>query len=313
MIDPIIYSFNIGGLTITLRWYGLLVMGAIVVGTFIVDREFKRKGGDPDHIWNALVWVVPAALIGARLWYVINATAGGSRYYLDQPGRILLITEGGLHIFGGLILGGLTAYWYARRNRLDWIMLLDSVAPALLIGQAFARPANFINQELYGPPTDLPWGIPIEAENRIPPWDDMQAFPESTRFHPTFAYEMIWNLITGGILLWLSRKYSERLKPGTLFYAWLIAAGLGRFLIEAFRPDQPRIPGTAVSYSRVIAGLMAVAGFVGMLVRYEKLKLSFWPAGPESYRLPRRRKSSAKKASATRQKPAKKEKKRRRK
>jgi phosphatidylglycerol:prolipoprotein diacylglycerol transferase len=202
---------------------------------------------------------------------------------------MLAFTEGGLHIFGGFIFGGLAAFIYARRNQLDWLMILDSIAPSLLISQALARPANFINQELYGPPTDLPWGISIEQGSRIGEWRDMDLFPfETTRFHPTFAYEMVWNLITGGILLWLSRKYPERFKPGAVFAIWMIMAGVGRFIVEAFRPDQPTIGDSTLSYSRLISALMAVVGVIWLLVRTERLSLSFWRPGPDNYFIAKR-------------------------
>jgi phosphatidylglycerol:prolipoprotein diacylglycerol transferase len=158
------------------------------------------------------------------------------------------------------------------------------VAPALLIGQAVVRPANFINQELYGPPTDLPWGIPIDAVHRIPPWNDLSRFPlETSRFHPTFAYEVIWNFLAAGLLLWVARRFSKKLKPGALFAGWLILEGVGRVWIEWFRPDQPRVPGTAISYSRIVAMLMTVVGVIWLLIRYEVIHLPFVSPGPASY------------------------------
>jgi phosphatidylglycerol:prolipoprotein diacylglycerol transferase len=301
LIDPIIISFNLLGLTVTLRWYGLILMTAVLVGTWLADKEFRRRGGDADFIWNALIWTLPAGVIGARIWYVLNATLGGSTYYLDDPAKIFAISEGGLHIFGGLLLGGYVAYLYGKNHKADWLMMLDSIGPSLLIAQAVARPANFINQELYGPPTDAPWGIRILGENRIGEWTDLDAFPvETTRFHPTFAYEMVWNLVTGGVLLYFSRKYPEKFKPGAVFAIWLILAGLGRFTIEFFRPDQPRIPGTDISYSRVVAALMAAFGAVWLLVRTEKIRLSFWKPGRETYNIPRKkqRKDALKKRQA---------------
>lgn len=285
MMNPIIFSFDIGRFTLELHWYGVFIAIGVVVGGFIADAEIRRRGGKSDHVWDALIWVLPAAIVGSRLWYVINATIGGSTYYTEQPIRILYISEGGLHIFGGILFGVIALYIYARTQKVDLLLLLDSLAPSLLIGQAVARPANFINQELYGPPTDLPWGIKIGAQTRLPPWNDLQAYPlETTRFHPTFAYEMIWNLITGGLLLWLVRKYKNKLKPGTAFALWLILAGIGRVLIETFRPDQPKFAGSWLSYSRLVALLMALAGVVWMLIRYEVIKIPFIPAGREKYR-----------------------------
>ena len=105
---------------------------------------------------------------------------------------------------------------------------LDVAAPVTMIGQAIARPANFINQELYGQPTTLPWGIHIDAAHRIPQYSDMTLYPESTRFHPAFAYEMIWNFITAGTLLWLARRFPEKFKPGAMFSWWLVISGVGR-------------------------------------------------------------------------------------
>lgn len=286
MIDPVIFTINLFGIQFSLRWYGLILMSAAVIGTWITARQLRRNGGNPDVIWDAMPIVLIMGVIGARLWYVLNATLGGSRYFIDAPLKILAIPEGGLHIFGAFLFGGLTAYLYARRKKLDILMLLDSAAPALLIGQAIARPANFINQELYGQPTNLPWGIPIAAENRIPPFDNLSLYPaESTRFHPTFAYEMIWNFAAGGFLLWLSRRYPDRLKPGTLFICWLILAGIGRFIIEAFRPDQPRIAGSDLSYSRLISILMAMFGVLWLLARYGYLRLPLLSNGPDKYQV----------------------------
>lgn len=291
MINPIIFSFNIGSMTFSLHWYGVILMTAVVVGAWLADVEFRRRGGEAEFVWNALVWILPAGVIGARLWYVINAILGGSTYFTQNPGKIFAINEGGLHIFGAILFGGAVAYWYARRNKVDFLMILDSMAPSLLLAQALARPANFINQELYGQPTTLPWGIPIAAENRIGDWTDMEAFPDTTRFHPTFAYEMVWNIITGGLLLWLVRKYPEKFKPGAAFAIWMVCAGVGRFIIESFRPDQPMIPGTLISYSRLVSALIAIGGVLWLLVRYGKLNLKFWPAGPENYQVVTQHKS----------------------
>jgi phosphatidylglycerol---prolipoprotein diacylglyceryl transferase len=154
-----------------------------------------------------------------------------------------------------------------------------------MIGQAIARPANFINQELYGQPTTLPWGIPIESSHRIPPYNDLNLFPASTRFHPAFAYEMIWNFITAGTLLWLARRFPEKFKPGAMFSWWLVISGVGRFIIEAFRPDQPRIQGTDLSYSRLVAGLMALSGVALLLIRYGYLHLKFAENWENKYQL----------------------------
>jgi phosphatidylglycerol---prolipoprotein diacylglyceryl transferase len=296
MIDPIIFTLNLGKLQLVFRWYGVLIALGVIVAAWVAEKEITRRGGKSDVVWDALLWVLPAAVIGARFWYVINDMLGGGRTFIDQPGRIIRISEGGLHIFGALLFGLLTAYIYAKRQKVDMLLLLDSVAPSMLIGQAVARPANFINQELYGQPTDLPWGIPIDEFHRMSPWNDMTLYPEeSARFHPTFAYEMIWNFLAAGLVLWLTHRYKEKIKPGAAFAGWLVLAGVGRVIIEAFRPDQPRIPGTDLSWSRLIYALMALVGLFWLLVRYEIIKLPFLAAGPEKYTLPRKKYKKKKK------------------
>jgi phosphatidylglycerol:prolipoprotein diacylglycerol transferase len=256
-------------------------MIGVVVGSLIVERELRRRGDNGDRIWDALIWVLPAGILGARLWYVINATIGGNNYYVQNPIQIINIPQGGLHIFGGFLIGGFALLYYLRQNKLDPWLFLDSAGPAMLIGQAIGRIANFINQELYGPPTTLPWGIPISAEHRLPQFVNL---PDSTRFHPTFAYEMIWNIATASLLLWLSRRYEKQLKPGTIFAGWLIAAGLGRTWIEIFfRPDQPKIAGTGISYSAIISALMAIAGAVMLMARYKAIHLKFAQDWEEEY------------------------------
>lgn len=295
MIDPIIVSFELFGRTISIHWYGVIIAIAVMIGAFIAERQVARRGGNSEFVWDLIIVVVPAGIVGARLWYVVNDIAGGSTYYTEDPARMFRVWEGGLHIYGAVLFGALAAYWYAKRRNFDFRLLLDALAPTLLIAQAFGRIANFINQELYGPPTDLPWGVQIAAENRIPPWTDLAAFPvETTRFHPTFFYESIWNLLAAGLILWLVRKYGPRLKPGAAFYLWLLLEGIGRVWLEFFRPDQPRIPGTGISYSIVVAGLLALAGVLLLLVRFEKINLAFLSPGPENYQVRKDKKWKAK-------------------
>ena len=286
MIDPVIFTIRLFGLEFPLRWYGVIVMIGIIVGSLIVERELKRRGENGDRIWDALIWVLPIGIIGARLWYVLNATLGGNSYYAENPVQILNIPQGGLHIFGGFLFGAAALLVYLRRNTLDPWLFLDSAGPAILIGQGIGRIANFINQELYGPPTTLAWGIQIQAEHRLPQYQDLNLFPvETTRFHPTFAYEMLWNFAAAGLLLWLSRRYKEDLKPGALFAGWLVLAGVGRVIIEFFRPDQPKIPGLGISYSSIVAALMAITGAVMLMARYRAINPKFAEDWEEEYQI----------------------------
>ncbi len=288
MINPIIFEFNLLGLPIVLRWYGVLVMLGAVVGTLIAEREIKRRGENGESIWDGLVWVLPIGILGARLWYVVNSILGGSRYYVDNPfiqinfltweipfPTVLAVWEGGLHFFGGLLFGAIALYFFLKKNGMDIWLFLDAIAPAIFIGQALARPANFINQELYGQPTKLPWGIPIDGTHRLALFADLSKFPvDTTRFHPTFAYEMILNILLALLLIWISRQYADKMKPGAIFSGWLVFAGLARAFVEFFRPDQPRIGESIVSYTMLVSLLMAIVGVVMLLVRYGKLQLA---------------------------------------
>ena len=202
-----------------------------------------------------------------------------------------MVWQGGLHIFGGLLLGAATLLIYLNKNKLDPWLFLDAAGPAVLVGQAIGRIANFINQELYGPPTTLSWGIPISVEHRLVnsyiDYSDLIKYPvDTTRFHPTFAYEMIWNFATAGILLWLSKRYEKQIKPGTIFAGWLIAAGVGRTWIEFFfRPDQPKIGDSSVSYSMLVAAAMAIFGAVMLMVRYKALNPQIAEDWEEEYQI----------------------------
>jgi phosphatidylglycerol:prolipoprotein diacylglycerol transferase len=285
MIDPVIFTIRIGDFVFPLRWYGVIVMIGVIVGSLIVERELRRRGENGERIWDALIWVLPAGIVGARLWYVLNATLGGNRYYIENPAQIINIPQGGLHIFGGLLFGAIALLYYLRKNNLDPWLFLDSAGPAMLIGQAIGRLANFINQELYGPPTTLPWGIPISPEHRLPTYADLNQYPVETRFHPTFAYEMVWNFLAAGFLLWLSRRYKDQLKPGALFAGWLVLAGVGRVIIELFRPDQPKIGDLGFSYSSLFAALMAVAGAILLMARYQAINLKFAENWEEEYQV----------------------------
>ncbi len=164
-----------------IRFYGILIVTGIIVGGFVAAREARWRGENPDRIWDALIWIAIAGIIGARLYHVFSTPAGctetapicGWPWYRNHPLDALMIWNGGLGIFGALLAGGLVALIYARRYHLSLARYLDIAAPALLIGQAIGRWGNFVNQELYGPPTTLPWGIPIDAAHRYGAFTDL--------------------------------------------------------------------------------------------------------------------------------------------
>lgn len=284
MIDPILYTIRLGSVEIPIRWYGLLIVTGALVATWYAAWYIKRKGQDPEIAWDALIWLLISGIIGARIWYVINDIIGGGDRYLNDPAQIIFINQGGLNILGGAVLAAVVAWYYAKRRQIDFWLLADAIGPGVLIGQAIGRLGNYINQELYGQPTSMPWGISIEAAHRIPPWTDLAQFPvETTRFHPTFAYEMIWNLIVAGLLIWLVVKKEPWLRAGVIASLALIGAGVGRSWIELFRPDQPRFFGTPISTSMVVSIIFALIGVVLLLAKLGKMEVPFIKPGAPTY------------------------------
>lgn len=286
MIDPVIFSFKLFTLQVELTWYGLIVMSSVLIGGWLAEKEVRRRGENGEVLIDAMVWAVIAGIVGARLWYVINAIIGGNRSYIEDPMSIIRPPIAGLHIFGGLLFGAIVLIGYLKNNGYDVWLFLDSVAPVVLVGQAIGRLGNFINQELYGPPTTLPWGISIPADHRLLEFADLSTYPvETTRFHPTFAYEMTLNVLAYLFILWYSRQNEEELKPGAVFSLWLIFAGFNRVFIEFFRPDQPKLGETFISTSMLVAFLMGVTGVVLYLVRKGSLQLAFAENWEEEYQI----------------------------
>jgi phosphatidylglycerol---prolipoprotein diacylglyceryl transferase len=261
-VSPII--FEIG--PFALRWYGLLMLAAILTAATVGGRYVARQGEDPDNLWDMLFWILIPGFIGARLYYVfIQSPRGpeGLGYYLDHPGEILQIWGGGIHIFGGFIFGAIALFIFSRIRQLNPLPYLDGIALGLPLAQAIGRWGNFINQELYGPPTTAPWGLRIDNQHRIAPYDDLAQYPASTRFHPLFLYESLWNLAGFVVLFWISRKFEKQLRPGDLALAYLIWYPLGRFFIEFLRTDSWFFPGTPFNVVHILsAGAIALSAFV---------------------------------------------------
>src|SRR6266516_7660791 len=198
---------------LSLHWYGLIMVGAILIVAWVASRYVARHGQASQTIWDMLLWVLIPALIGERLYYVfIQSPRGptGLGHYLANPIEILEIWKGGMHIYGAFIFGGIALVLYARIRKLPLPLYLDAAGLALLPGQAIARWANFINPELYGPPTTPPWGLRIDAAPRIPPYNNFILYPDSTLFHPLFLYESVANLIGFVLLLLISSRLENR-------------------------------------------------------------------------------------------------------
>jgi phosphatidylglycerol:prolipoprotein diacylglycerol transferase len=280
-IDPVAFTIPIGD-GFDIFWYGIIVTLGIAVGAWWAGREITRRGGDADELYNGLLIVVIAGYIFARGWYVLQDIIAGAQY--DSFFDVINIRAGGANILGGFVGAALVAFLYLRWRKLDYWNYADVAGPALLIAQAIGRWGNFINQELYGPPTDAPWGILIDANNRISPYGDLATYPLEMRFHPTFLYESVLLLLGFIVLVWLNGRFRDSWKKGTLFGVFMIWWGVGRFIVEFFRPDQPTIGSSPITYSMVISLVFAIAGLVLVLARFDKL-----PESPSAQRRRRRR------------------------
>jgi len=248
------------------RWYGLLIMAGALAGAYVATLEARRHGDDPDHVWNALLVCLILGLVGARLYHVFSSPQGsqiGLRYYLNHPGEIIAVWQGGLGIFGAIIGGALGLFLYTRYYKLSFVHWLDLVAPGLLLGQSIGRWGNFFNQELYGYPTHLPWGIPIDLAHRLPMFANL---PLDTRFHPTFLYESLWDLLAFALLMFVLRRYKDRLRTGDGFLLYLILYPVGRFLVETQRPDAWVIMGMPTA--QIISLALVASATVVLVLRH---------------------------------------------
>jgi phosphatidylglycerol:prolipoprotein diacylglycerol transferase len=233
------------------------MLGALA-GAWLATREAKRRGHNPEIVWDLLTYLLIGGIIGARLWHILTpppssgVTAG---WYLTHPLDALAIWKGGLGIPGAVIGGVIVLYFYARRNNLDFLEWTDIAAPSLALGQAIGRWGNFFNQELYGAPTNLPWRIFIDPDHRL------AGYLDTEYYHPLFLYESIWNLANMFLLLWISRRFADRLKAGDIFLAYLIVYPVGRFLLDFLRLDASLVSGININQTvmAVVAVLAAVA------------------------------------------------------
>ncbi len=236
-----------------LRAYGLAIAVGVLVGVWVAQRRWAARGGNPADISYLATWSVIAGLIGARAYHVLTD-------YHRFQGRWLhafAVWEGGLGIPGGLLAGVVTGVVLARRRGLPAAQLLDVVAPAIPLAQAIGRLGNWFNQELFGRPTDLPWGLRIDAAHRP------DGYEQYATFHPTFLYEALWNLALAGILVLYERRRPGA-PPGTLFALYVGGYGLGRLWVEALRiDDATRLAGLRVN---IWVSLLAIAASTVALV-----------------------------------------------
>ncbi len=258
---------NIGALSV--HWYGLLIVIGILLGTNVATYLAKESGEDPDVILDMLLVAVLAGIVGARAYHVLSEPQGGLSgwsYYRENPLKVFYIWEGGLGIYGAIIGGLIGVVLFTRARRLNPWRWLDFTAPGMAIGQSIGRWGNYVNQELYGPPTTLPWGLRIPPAQRIAPYNDLTKYPPDTLFHPTFLYESLATLTLCLALLWIAIQFRERRKDGDLFILYLIGYSIIRFFIEYLRPDAWMVGGIAAA--QLLALILISVGIIVLVVRH---------------------------------------------
>ncbi|MCX6054019.1 MAG: prolipoprotein diacylglyceryl transferase [Chloroflexi bacterium] len=261
-----INGFTIFGLKI--YFYALIIIFGALLGAYLSSREAKRRGFDPDMIWDVLPWLLIAGIIGARLWHIFTPPASmlidGKNPYFLHPLDMLNIRNGGLGIPGAVMAGVLALWIYARRKKIQFATWVDIIAPGLALAQAIGRWGNFINQEVYGLPSTLPWAIYIDPAHRLPGFEAIE------RYHPTFFYEFLWSLLNVFVLLWLSRKWGKKHLQGDIFLVYLIIYPLGRFFLEFIRIEYSPIAGINVNQTLMAVIAVFATGF--LIFRHLKRK-----------------------------------------
>ncbi len=220
-------SFSLGPFTI--HAYALFILAGIFFAMWFTTRRWVERGGDAEAIGEVGIWAIPFGIIGGRIYHVISSPAA----YFGPDGNpvdALKIWNGGLGIWGAVAFGALGAFIGARRHGISFATFMDAAAPAILIAQAIGRLGNYFNQELFGGPTTLPWGLEIDAAH-LPP-----GYAEGTLFHPTFLYEMIWNLVGAALIVMLDKRWD--LRGGRVFWLYVTVYTSGRLWIEMVRIDE---------------------------------------------------------------------------
>ena len=255
--DPI--ALHLG--PIPVYWYGICYAIGIAASYAVISREAARRGLDARLVDNGIIIVAAAALAGGRAYHVIDQW----HLYADNPLKIILPPYTGLGVYGGIATGTLAGIYLTRRWKQPIGKWTDVIAPGIFVMEAIGRWGNFFNQELYGPPTTLPWGIVIDCAHRVsdhgtPQWTCPQ-YPAMTAFQPLFLYESVSGLLGAAALLWIARRYGPRMRPGDLFLIWGIWYAAVRFFLETFREGNwtlAGIPTAMLISAAVIVGAVAL-------------------------------------------------------
>jgi phosphatidylglycerol:prolipoprotein diacylglycerol transferase len=257
--DPV--AFSIGPLAV--RWYGLVVMLGLAASYLVVEREARRRKLDTGFLVNLMIVVTAAGLVGARLYHVIDEWDR----FRDNLLAIVLPPYDGLGVFGAFVTGWLAALAYGTWKRQPKLQWMDAIAPGLFVMQGFGRWGNFFNQELYGPPTTLPWGIPIDCAHRYAAWacPPLGDTPVETLFQPLFLYESVSAAIGAVVLLVLARR-ARWLRPGDLMLIFFVWFGAARFLVEPLRTDPWAV--TAIPVASILSAVFVVGALAVLAWRH---------------------------------------------
>jgi phosphatidylglycerol:prolipoprotein diacylglycerol transferase len=267
-------AFQIGPLAV--HWYGIAYALGLAGAFFVIEREARRRGEDTRYLVNGMIVVAVAALIGGRLYHVIDQW----QLYKDDLTKIVLPPFSGLGVYGGIAAGLVAMVLYTRYRRLDFWTWADIVAPGLLVMQGIARWGNFANQELYGPPTSAPWGIAIQCQNRVAAYAcPAGSDPSATlgqHFQPLFLFESISGLVGAAVLLWIARRFGPRLRPGDIALLFFIWYATTRFLLEPLRADNWTFFG--VPTAMIVSAFVILAATIALVIRHRS---SFGTRAPQ--------------------------------
>jgi prolipoprotein diacylglyceryl transferase len=237
------------------RAYALCIIAGIALACWISEKRWVARGGAPGDVLDIAVWAVPFGIVGGRLYHVVTTP---EPYFGEggDPLRAVAIWEGGLGIWGAIALGGVGAWIACRRRGIPLPAFADAIAPGLLVAQAVGRLGNWFNQELYGSPTTLPWALQIDRAHRLP------GYLDAATYHPTFLYELLWNLAAAAVVVWADRRW--RLSHGRVFALYVALYCAGRLWIEMLRIDTAEhFFGLRLNvFTAAVVGLLAVAYLV---------------------------------------------------
>jgi phosphatidylglycerol:prolipoprotein diacylglycerol transferase len=249
-LNPI--AFNLGGIQV--HWYGIIIASAVVLATILAVQEAKRRRIDPDSIYDLILWALPVAIITARMYYVIFEWG----YYQNHVDEIVRVWDGGIAIYGALIGAGIVVYLFCRANWIPVWLMLDIIAPVLIMAQGIGRWGNFMNQEAFGRITSLAFLQSLH----LPHFIIQQMLIDGAYRQPTFLYESLWDIL--GFIVLMSLRHKKHLfKQGEVFLSYVIWYAFGRFFVEGMRTDSLMLLGIRVSQW---LSVILFIGAIGILV-----------------------------------------------